>query len=109
MMSNILFLTEQAKEQMVTMLEEHDKKAVRLSLKGGGCAGFKYDWTLADEAEKDDEVIELPKGKFLIDPASIMYLIGSKVDYKKEVFVSYFSIEYPASTSSCGCGESIGF
>ena len=39
-MSNILFLTEQAKEQMVTMLEEHDKKAVRLSLKGGGCAGF---------------------------------------------------------------------
>ena len=82
MMSNILFLTDQAKEQMVTMLEEHDKQAVRLSLKGGGCAGFKYDWTLADEAEKDDEVIELPKGKFLIDPASIMYLIGSKVDYK---------------------------
>ena len=66
-MSNILFLTDQAKEQMVTMLEEHDKQAVRLSLKGGGCAGFKYDWTLADEAEN------------------------------------------PASTSSCGCGESIGF
>ena len=109
MMSNILFLTDQAKEQMVTMLEEHDKQAVRLSLKGGGWAGFKYDWTLADEAEKDDEVIELPKGKFLIDPASIMYLIGSKVDYKKEVFGSYFSIENPASTSSCGCGESIGF
>jgi Fe-S cluster assembly iron-binding protein IscA len=38
-----------------------------------------------------------------------MYLIGSKVDYKKEVFGSYFSIENPASTSSCGCGESIGF
>ena len=108
-MSNIVFLTDQAKTQMVSMLEEHAKQAVRLSLKGGGCAGFKYDWTLTDEAEKDDEVIELPKGKFLIDPASIMYLIGSTVDYKKEVFGSYFDIRNPASTSSCGCGESVGF
>ena len=66
-MGNILFLTESAKEQMVNMLEEHNKNAVRLALKGGGCAGFKYDWSLEDETKSDDEVIELPKGKFLID------------------------------------------
>ena len=106
-MTNVVFLTETAKEQMTTMLQEHDKKAFRLSLKGGGCAGFKYDWTLADEAEKDDEIIDLPEGKFLIDPASIMYLIGSTVDYKKEIFGSYL-IENPASTK-LRCGESIGF
>ena len=63
-MGNILFLTESAKEQMVSMLEEHNKSAVRLALKGGGCAGFKYDWSLEDETKNDDEVIELPKGKF---------------------------------------------
>ena len=101
-MGNILFLTDSAKEQMVNMLEEHNKHAVRLALKGGGCAGFKYDWSLEDETKTDDEVIDLPKGKFLIDPASIMY-------YKKEVFGSYFDIKNPASTSSCGCGESVGF
>ena len=38
-----------------------------------------------------------------------MYPIGSTVDYKKEVFGSYFDIKNPASTSSCGCGESVGF
>ena len=108
-MGNILFLTESAKEQMVNMLNEHNKSAIRLALKGGGCAGFKYDWSLEDETKSDDEVIELPKGKFLIDPASIMYLLGSTVDYKKEVFGSYFDVRNPASTSSCGCGESVGF
>tara|TARA_Y200000002_G_scaffold225490_1_gene186125 strand:+ start:1542 stop:1868 length:327 start_codon:yes stop_codon:yes gene_type:complete len=108
-MGNVLFLTDSAKEQMVNMLEEHNKNAVRLALKGGGCAGFKYDWSLEDETKSDDEVIELPKGKFLIDPASIMYLLGSTVDYKKEVFGSYFDIKNPTSTSSCGCGESVGF
>jgi shikimate kinase len=44
-----------------------------------------------------------------VDPASVMYLLGSTIDYKKEVFGSYFTVSNPASTSSCGCGESIGF
>ncbi len=108
-MTNVVFLTDTAKEQMESMLKEHNKNAVRLALKGGGCAGFKYDWTLEDATETDDEIIDLPSGKFAIDSASIMYLIGSTVDYKKEVFGSYFDIRNPASTSSCGCGESVGF
>ena len=108
-MGNIVFLTESAKEQMDNMLSEHNKSAVRLALKGGGCAGFKYDWTLEDSVQKDDEVIDLSEGKFIIDPSSVMYLLGSTVDYKKEVFGSYFDIKNPTSTSSCGCGESVGF
>tara|TARA_B100000925_G_scaffold113645_1_gene84158 strand:+ start:211 stop:543 length:333 start_codon:yes stop_codon:yes gene_type:complete len=108
-MADVVFLTDSAKEQMETMLNDHKKNAVRLALKGGGCAGFKYDWTLEDSAEAGDEIIDLPNGKFAIDSMSIMYLIGSTVDYKKEVFGSYFDIKNPASTSSCGCGESIGF
>ena len=106
---SVVFLTESAKEQMSNMLEEHQKNAVKLALKGGGCAGFKYDWTLEDAPEENDEVIDLPNGKFLIDSMSIMYLLGSTVDYKKEVFGSYFYIKNPESTSSCGCGESVGF
>ena len=49
------------------------------------------------------------RDRFIIDPSSVMYLLGSTVDYKKEVFGSYFDIRNPASTSSCGCGESVGF
>ena len=106
---SVVFLTESAKEQMQNMLKEHNKPAIKLALQGGGCAGFKYDWSLEDSLNDDDEVIELQNGKFLIDGMSVMYLIGSTVDYKKEVFGSYFDIKNPASTSSCGCGESVGF
>ena len=106
---NVCTLTESAKQQINTICQENDCYGISLNLKGGGCAGFKYDWSLEDETKSDDEVIELPKGKFLIDPASIMYLLGSTVDYKKEVFGSYFDVSNPASTSSCGCGESVGF
>jgi iron-sulfur cluster assembly accessory protein len=105
----VVTLTDSAKTQMQSMLNEHQKSAVKLALQGGGCAGFKYDWSLVDSVEADDEVIELDKGKFVIDSMSVMYLIGSTVDYKKEVFGSYFDISNPASTSSCGCGESVGF
>ena len=105
----VVTLTDNAKTQMQSMLDEHQKSAVKLALQGGGCAGFKYDWSLVDSVEADDEVIELDKGKFVIDSMSVMYLIGSTVDYKKEVFGSYFDISNPASTSSCGCGESLGF
>lgn len=105
----IVNLTDSAKKQISDMLEEHNKKAVRLSLLGGGCAGFKYDWQLADDIDEGDEVIAVDNGKFVIDNMSIMYLIGSTIDYKKEIFGSYFDISNPASTSSCGCGESVGF
>ena len=108
-MTNIVFLTETAKEHMSKMLEENNKPAIKLALQGGGCAGFKYDWSLEDEAETGDEVIELDNGKFIIDSMSVMYLLGSTVDYKKELFGSYFDIRNPSSTSSCGCGESVGF
>tara|TARA_Y200000002_G_scaffold380080_1_gene390756 strand:+ start:1789 stop:2115 length:327 start_codon:yes stop_codon:yes gene_type:complete len=108
-MSTIVTLTDSAKEHMTTMLKENSKHAVRLALKGGGCAGFKYDWSLEDKVADDDEVVDFEQGKFIVDPASVMYLLGSTIDYKKEVFGSYFTVTNPGSTSSCGCGESVGF
>jgi|TARA_B100001094_G_scaffold243512_1_gene239633 iron-sulfur cluster assembly accessory protein len=106
---SIVNLTETAKEHMATMLKEHDKPAIRLGLKGGGCAGFKYEWSLEDEIKSDDEQIKVDGGLFVVDPASVMYLLGTTIDYKKEVFGSYFDIKSPNATSSCGCGESVGF
>jgi iron-sulfur cluster assembly accessory protein len=105
----IVTLTNEAKEQMNNMLKETKKPAVRLSMKGGGCAGMTYDWTMADAIEDKDEVIDLDHGKFCIDTLSQMYLIGSTIHYKKEVFGSFFDISNPATKNSCGCGESVGF
>ena len=49
----VVTLTKNAEEHMATMLKDHDKPAIRLALKGGGCAGFKYEWSLEDEVSKD--------------------------------------------------------
>ena len=72
----VVTLTDNAKTANAVMLDEHPKIPVKLALQGGGCAGFKYDWSLVDPVEADDEVIELDKGKFVIDSMSVMYLIG---------------------------------
>ncbi len=106
---SIVNLTEEAKEHMAIMLKQHDKPAIRLGLKGGGCAGFKYEWSMEDDIKADDEQIKIENGLFVVDPASVMYLLGTTIDYKKEIFGSYFDIKSPNATSSCGCGESVGF
>ena len=106
---SIVNLTEEAKQHMATMLKQHDKPAIRLGLKGGGCAGFKYEWSMEDDIKADDEQIKIENGLFVVDPASVMYLLGTTRDYKKEIFGSYFDIKSPNATSSCGCGESVGF
>ena len=106
---SIVNLTEEEKQHMATMLKQHDKPAIRLGLKGGGCAGFKYEWSMEDDIKADDEQIKIENGLFVVDPASVMYLLGTTIDYKKEIFGSYFDIKSPNATSSCGCGESVGF
>ena len=51
-------LTDSAKEHLKTLLKENNKKYVRLQVKGGGCAGFEYQWTFEDEAEEEDVIVE---------------------------------------------------
>lgn len=103
-------LTDSAKQQMTNLLARSpDKYAVSLSVLGGGCAGFKYDWGFVDTAEqvgKDDIVINWDTGKFVVDETSILYVAGMKIDWREEVFGSQFEISNPNATSGCGCGES---
>ena len=79
-------ITEEAKNQMEKLLSKQpDKYAVSLMVEGGGCAGFKYEWSLEDTIAGEDEVVDFDKGKFIVDPSSVMYLLGSEIDYKKDL------------------------
>ena len=83
--------------------------AVGLAVLGGGCAGFKYDWQLIktkEEVSKDDAMVEWEGGKFVVDEISLLYVSGTTIDWKEELFGSQFTVENPNSTSGCGCGES---
>jgi len=110
---NICTLTEAAIAQIDTICKENNVIAVTLNMKGGGCAGFEYDWgTLnnAQDIEDGSEILGTPKGNnFIIGPHSIMFMVGTVVDYKKDIMGSMFDISNPNAQSSCGCGVSVNF
>ena len=105
---SIVTVTDSAKKHMQKILSKEGKPFVKLSVKGGGCAGFTYNWNAVDTVDDNDEIINLSNGKFAIDGVGLMYVMGTTIDYKEEVFGSYMSITNPNAKSSCGCGESFG-
>ena len=108
----VITVTENAIAKIRELCHNNHKYAVRLSIKGGGCAGYSYDWGFADESEiaATDELLNFGDGaKFTIDAASVMYILGTELDYVHEVFGSKFEIKNPNTKSACGCGESISF
>mgnify|MGYP006230932979 CR=1 FL=1 len=105
---SLFTVTENAKKQ-ISVLCNKENKSVRLSVKGGGCAGFKYEWEFADELVEDTIKFDLNEGKsLLIDKVAEMYILGCTIDYVEELGGSYLNVINPNATSSCGCGESFG-
>lgn len=94
-------------------IQDSEHKFPKLSVAGGGCAGFKYVWDLVTEDEIDDmsdEVIELENGGTLVVCGmSLMYLFGSEISLNKGVFGQHLEIGNPQAQAGCGCGESVGF
>jgi iron-sulfur cluster assembly protein len=110
---NICTLTESAKTQIDLLCRENDCYAISLNLKGGGCAGFEYEWSTVahpTDLEPGDEVVHTDgAGRFVIGAHSIMFLIGTELDYVKSIVGSNFEIKNPNAKSSCGCGVSVNF
>ena len=109
---SLFLITDAAKRQIELLLSKNtDKYAVSLSVLGGGCAGFKYEWGFADTKEsinEGDHVEDWGTGRFVVDETSMLYVAGTKIDWIEETFGSQFEISNPNSTSACGCGESFG-
>ena len=74
----------------------------RIAVKGGGCSGFKYDFSFDDKIEKND----LKHENIVVDEASLKMLEGSQVDFTEELIGESFKISNPKTKSSCGCGIS---
>jgi len=105
----MLELTENAIKRLSYIANKAGTRYVRLDIKGGGCAGFEYTWGFLDqdEMQDDDEWVMTNKHRLVIGGPSLMYLMGTTIDYKEEVFGSSFSLDNPNAKSSCGCGTSI--
>ena len=107
-MSSIIKLSDNAANRIKEIMSNADNNSlgVRVSVKTGGCAGMSYVMEYTKEANPNDEVIEDKGVKVFIDPAAIMYLLGTEMDYKKGELSSNFVFNNPNETERCGCGES---
>ncbi|MEY4238207.1 MAG: hypothetical protein RL339_808 [Pseudomonadota bacterium] len=79
---------------------------VKLSTPRRGCSGLAYSVDYVSEANTFDERIETPGGTFFIDGGSVLYLVGSTMDWVEDDFTAGFVFANPNAKGSCGCGES---
>jgi len=101
-MEKKLEFTDRAKNQIKKITKSEEKKYFRITVQGGGCSGYKYNFSFDNNLEKDDILFD----RTLIDKASLEIISGSTVDFKKEMIGESFTINNPKATSSCGCGLS---
>ena len=102
-MTKKIKFTQEAIKQIEKIISSEEKaKYFRISVKGGGCSGFKYDFSFDQTKQKNDHIFD----KAIIDNESLKIIEGSIIDYKKEMIGNSFVILNPKASSSCGCGMS---
>ncbi len=101
-------VTEDAARRIAEIIAKAPAPAagVRLTTPKRGCSGLAYSLDYVTEAKVGDEAVQTPGGTLFIDGGSLMYLIGSRMDWKEDDFAAGFVFENPNSKGSCGCGES---
>jgi iron-sulfur cluster insertion protein len=98
----ILNITEGANNYLSQMISNSNKKYVTLSVRGGGCSGFKYEWDFTDNTEYGTLIDDI----LVLDAMAEMFVFGCTIDYIQELGGSYLTVVNPNAKASCGCGES---
>jgi iron-sulfur cluster assembly protein len=103
-----LILTPGAEARIAQLMARAPEGAVgvKLSTPRRGCSGLAYSVDYVTEEKPFDEKIVTPGGTFYVDAASVLYLLGSRMDWKEDDFTAGFVFENPNAKGMCGCGES---
>ncbi len=106
--SAAITLTAAAEQRIAELMARAPEGAigVKLSTPRRGCSGLAYSVDYVSEENPLDEKIATPGGTFYVDGSSILYLIGSMMDWREDDFAAGFVFENPNSKGACGCGES---
>lgn len=104
----ILNVTENAANQIRERLLEAGEGVIglRVGIKARGCSGMAYFMEYAKTQDEEDEIVEKDGIKVLVDPSSMMYLLGTTIDYVSNDIEEGFTFKNPNEKSRCGCGES---
>ena len=100
-------VTETAARRIISLAaSSQEGRFLRLSVNGGGCSGFQYEFKLEHQEHADDLKIQKLDAIVLVDPVSIEFLKGSTLDFVDDLMGQSFRVENPNAKSSCGCGTS---
>ena len=104
---SMLILSPSAAARVAAIAEKQGKPAIlRLSVEGGGCSGFQYQFGLAETRADDDSVAETDGVQLVVDPVSLELVAGCTVDFVESLGGAAFRVENPNATAGCGCGTS---
>jgi len=103
-----IILTSAALDRIAELMSKAPDGAigVKLSTPRRGCSGLAYSVDYVTEEVPFDEKIETPGGNFYVDSASVLYLVGSTMDWREDDFAAGFVFDNPNAKGECGCGES---
>jgi iron-sulfur cluster assembly accessory protein len=102
-----LTLSPSAAARVAAIAAKQGKPAIlRLSVEGGGCSGFQYQFALAEAADAEDAVSETDGVRLVVDPVSLDLVAGCVVDFVESLGGAAFRVENPNATAGCGCGSS---
>lgn len=106
--SSQLIFTDAAADKVKALIDEENNPnlKLRIFITGGGCSGFQYGFTFDESVNEDDFQVEKNGVILLIDANSYQYLVGARINYKKDLNGEQFVIENPNASTTCGCGSS---
>ena len=106
-MKSVLHITKSAGKELIRIANEHNCPYILFFAKGGGCNGFNYRLEpTRDPPTKLDESVDYENIKVIIDESSIFHLLGTKIDWRKDIMGEKFHFENPNAHAKCGCGTS---
>jgi iron-sulfur cluster assembly accessory protein len=106
-MESTVNITARAANRIVEITPgEHKKHCLRVSVNGGGCSGFQYEFAVSADQTDEDIAIEKDGATVLIDKVSLVYMSGSTIDFVEDLIGQSFKVQNPLATASCGCGTS---
>jgi iron-sulfur cluster assembly protein len=105
----VMTMTDAAASRVREIVENSGEGAqgVRVGIKKGGCAGMEYTIGLVTEPNPKDDMIEREGARVWIEPAAVLYLLGTEMGFETTTLRSGFTFSNPNQTSACGCGESV--
>ena len=102
-----IFITDSAVKKISELQkQEESNKYLRISVEGGGCGGFQYNYYFVKTQNTDDIVVTINNVSVVIDETSQDFLNKCELDYVRELGNEYFNITNPNASSNCGCGNS---